>query len=142
MDYSVLDIAQLVVAIVAMVLQIAATILARPLRRLMHRSLWSLLMALNAFVLLRRVLSIIEVGFDWRGNVYESVAVLVGLGVSVFMLLVVVRLRRHLEAERRQLREMAAAAINLATAHNDTRSLAYQLAVHFVSLKSADPKTE
>ncbi|MBV5344040.1 MAG: hypothetical protein JZU63_00100, partial [Rhodoferax sp.] len=62
-------------------------------------------------------------------------AVIVGLGVSVFMLMTVTDLRKHLARERARVMALADAAIKLAVEAKKEDSMAYQLAVHFIALR-------
>lgn len=143
---TVIDIFQASVAFIALALQIAATFMARPLRKMTPPNLWRVLMLLNGFIMLRRVLSVAEVVYKWQTERYESVTVVVGLGVSIWMLATVVLLRRYAYNERERLKTVAqnlkdvsAAAVNelvhVAQVHKDYKvedSLAYKLAVHFI----------
>jgi hypothetical protein len=119
----------------AVALQMYAIILAQPFRRFMPRRTWQLFMALNLCVLSRLVLSFMEIVFDWRGNAYENLAVLVGLFVSSFMLLAVISLRAYIMSERKRLVELARATLDLALETKKEDSVAYQLALHFIELR-------
>lgn len=122
---------QVTVAILALLLQIAATIKVQPLRKLVPNRLWIILMGLNFCVMSRRVLSIAEIIFGWSGQGYETVAVLVGMSVSVMMYASVIGIRQHLDAERKKAIEVAHAVVD---AHpRDT--LSYQLAEHFIQMR-------
>jgi hypothetical protein len=109
-----LDKVQLVGAVAAIVIQITATLLARPLKRVAPLRLWIYIMALNVFVLARRFLSLSEVQFGWNGTVYDSIAVFIGVGVSIFMLLTVLNLRKYLMREDANTISLAKATLLLA----------------------------
>jgi hypothetical protein len=147
------DQVQCITAFVALLLQVWATFLARPLKILMPAKLWHVLMALNFFVLFRRCLSIAEVVFTWQTQTYQTFTVFVGLGVSVFMFLTITTLRsfvtseqkRRAEltdevvAEKQRVQDIADATVELATAArrghviNIEDSVAYRLAQHFIA---------
>jgi len=130
-----LDKVQLAIAVVALALQLLATFMARPLREITPRRLWLCLMTLNFFVLLRRSLSLAQVGFGWSGQHYENVAVLDGLAVSVFMVLSIHGLRKHLLKSKQDATELAAATLELAQEVKAESSAAYRLALYFIQRK-------
>jgi hypothetical protein len=127
-----LDSAQMGILVIAILLQIYATILVRPLRKLTIRRLWFALMGLNYCVLARRFLSLAEVGFGWRTENYHSITTLIGLAVSCFMLLAVFRLRVHLLREK----ELAEETVRLAEQTKSENSAAYRLALYFIQNKN------
>jgi len=124
-----LDSAQMGILVSAILLQIYATILVRPLKKLTTRRLWFALMGLNFCVLARRFLSLAEVGFGWRTQYYHSVTTLIGLAVSCFMLLAVFRLRAHFLREK----ELVEETIKQARQTKTEDSAAYKLALYFVN---------
>lgn len=132
---------QILVLIVALALQLYATYLVLPLRKLVQANLWRLLMVLNLFVIFRRMLTAIEVGIGWSGQWYESLAAIVGLGVSVFMLKVVINLRKFIEIEQKRTVELASAMLNAGKCYHAENSLAYQLAEHFIRQHEANAKS-
>jgi hypothetical protein len=109
-----LDKVQLVGAVAAIVIQITATLLARPLKRVAPLRLWIYIMALNIFVLARRFLSLSVLQFGWNDSLYDSVAVFIGVGVSIFMLLTVLNLRKYLMREDANTISLAKATLLLA----------------------------
>lgn len=146
-----LDLLQTGISSTALALQAIALWLTWKLRDMLPARLWRVLLVLSFFVLSRRLLSTIEITFDWKTRNYESLAVLIGSGVSVCMLLVLVRLRTYLQAERqrreklalavkaetKRVAEIAEATLALAKEVQVERvivekSLAYQLALHFI----------
>ena len=130
-----MDVMQALVAIAAFLLQIYATILARPLASVTPKKVWRALMFLNFFVLLRRGLSIVEIVFNWKTEAYESVAVLIGLSVSICMVATVLALRKHLRRVREEEKEakaVALAMIELGKEKPIENTAAYKLALHFI----------
>jgi hypothetical protein len=134
-----LDNAQLATAIVAITLQLIATLLARPLRKITPRKLWLALMSLNLLVLARRALSVLQLGVDWRGETYDTVATVVGFGVSVTMLASILYLKKHLIKQKEdasrlisRTTELAKETVKLAHQTRTEDTVAYRLAHYFI----------
>ena len=133
---NIIDLLQVAGCVLALVLQLLATILAQSLRHLVSSRAWLLLMLLNMAVAARRFVSLLEIGWSWNGQWYETTVVLLGLCVSMFMMGTVVHLRRHIAMERKKSVELANATMELA--HHVPKgedSLAYQLALHFIRMR-------
>jgi hypothetical protein len=133
--HSLLDALEFIIAVAALLTQILATVLARPLRPIMSASLWRALMALNGFVIVRRFITIWNISAHPDSAVFDGASVFCGMGVSVTMLLMIVYLRY--QVPRRAYRNIwleSLAAIRLKKEKElDYRdSLAYQLALHFI----------
>jgi hypothetical protein len=132
-----LDKIQLVGAVAAIVIQVTATLLARPLKKVAPLRLWIYIMALNIFVLARRFLSLNEFQFSGHGDIYDNIAVFIGVGVSVFMLLTVLNLRKYLMREDANTISLAKATLLLAqdtaTASKPEASGALKLAMALIA---------
>lgn len=121
--------------VVAIGLQILATALAQPVRRLVPVRAWMFLIILNFLVLVRRLTTLADVGFGWVGVTHDIVVVVLAMAISVFMLCTVVHLRRYTASERTRAFALASATVALAEKTNTQDSLAFQLATHFVRLR-------
>ena len=139
MTVQTLDMIQLVGASLALLLQAVALVLVQPMRKLVPKLSWRCLMTLNAFILMRRALSLLEVSFGWNGQGYESATVAIGFLVSIFMLLTVTSLRSHIARERQKAVELALATMDLAKETKKEDSVAYQLALYFIEQRSGIP---
>lgn len=135
MSTPTLNLLQVIGCVLALALQLIATISAQPLRRLLSSRVWSLLMMLNLLIFARRFISLMEIGFGWHGADYQSTVVVVGLAVSLFMMGTVVHLRRFVGGEREKALDLAHATVKLAEEKQAKDSLAYQLALHFIRLR-------
>jgi hypothetical protein len=110
--------------------------MAQPFKDFAPVKLWRCLVALNLFIMIRRLLSIAEVGWGWSGETYESVTILIGLCVSLVMVVFVTRFRKHVKTNRAAALKIADEMTVMLPASKLKLedSAAYHMALYFVAV--------
>ena len=139
----------IVIALLALLMQVAATVYAWPLKEYVSRKTWTGLMLMNGLLILRRALSVYALTHFDRAEFFHLVIAIIDLALSTTMIAVVLRLRAYMLKERAKIVELARATLrvtrpteqtNVACATNG--SIAYKLAEYFISLKGPVNNTE
>jgi hypothetical protein len=123
-----LDVVQIGLSVASMLIQVCAFVYALPLKDYLSRRFWLFIVALTVCEIARRALTLSVVAGLLAHDRYETSVVVIGLLVSVVMLVVVMRLRKH--AKRSKM--LADATLELGKTHHAEESLAYKLALHFI----------
>jgi hypothetical protein len=134
-----IEILQISGAVIALVLQLFATLLTKPIKQIIPQKLWWTLFGLNLLELIRRVLIMCSVTNILQQSSYELVTVIIGLLVSMTLLAFMWELSKPAKEIERQLERFAQETFARSKACNAKDSLAYKLALHFIKSKRAKP---
>ena len=129
-----LETLQIVGACLALILQLIATLLTKPIRQLLPQKLWWFVFSLNFLELIRRILILCSVT-DYLGkSAYQSVTVVFGLIVSTSFLLLMRELSKPKTIEK-DIVDLAKQTVEKVKSVKAEESLAYKLATHFIDAK-------
>jgi hypothetical protein len=134
-----IEILQISGAGVALVLQLFATLLTKPIKHIIPQKLWWTLFGLNLLELIRRVLIMCSVTNLLQQSSYELVTVVIGLLVSMTLFAFMWELSKPAKKIEREIERFARETFERSKAFKAEDSLAYKLALHFI--QSKQPKT-
>ena len=135
-----LETLQIAGACLALILQLIATLLTKPIRQLLPHKLWWFVFSLNFLELIRRTLILCSVTDFLNKPTYQTVTVIFGLVVSTSFLLLMRELCKPKTIEKKMV-SLAKETVEKVRSVKAEESLAYKLAVHFIDAKeSHQPK--
>lgn len=127
-------------AVTALVLQLVATFLTKPIRHIIPKKLWWTIFGLNFLELFRRILVLCSVTSLLGQSTYDMVSILIGLGVSMTLLVIMWQLSRPTKQLERHLDLLAHETLLKTREFKAEDSLAYKLANHFIETRHTTGK--